>query len=241
MDCSHCTMSSRLFDTQDFPQSHTIPSSDDDGSPTPHRRTSSVNVSGQLNTDVHNPRNVQRTVSHQLSIAKHDYNSYLDPSTAAYLRRKRLLHSAHSYPPAMASFTGLGLPRFILYCLISFDKLHLVDLGVTRQYCDLVNTVIREHTTRFVSRSMVILNDRIFPLPSSAWIPSRASFRTSAQDTQAGISGNIRHQCAPFLWCCVMGVSFHTPDADPLLQTALQLDSVNIFICNCAHLTADDI
>lgn len=114
-------------------------------------------------------------------------------------------------------------------------------LGVACQHCDLFNTVIFEHATRSVSRGMGICNDRHLSLPKPAWSWSNTSFLTSLHDIQVGISRNICRKSLQFFWCSVMGVNFHPQDTYHLIHTALQLDSVNNFICNSAHLTADEI
>lgn len=49
---------------------------------------------------------------------------------------------------------------FNLYNAILFDKLHVIDLGIRRQFCDLVYIVIRRHCNLPLSKILVIVNDR---------------------------------------------------------------------------------
>lgn len=240
MYSSHCSLPSFVSDSLSESPSNlnrTVPMSDDDDSPAPGRRIFLVNRTDQLSTDGHNPRNVFHTVASQLTLAHHDLSPSLPPSTTAPLRRQLLLLSAHPYPSAISPFAGLGSPPFNLSRVVSFDKLHVFDIGIIRQYCDLVNTDIKDHTTCSLTRTMGILNDRYLSLPPFALLPAHVPFHTSLKDNQTAISGKIRRHTVPFLWHCVMGVTRHTPDTDPLIQTALQLDKVNNFLCNSAQLT----
>lgn len=82
-----------------------------------------------------------------------------------------------------------------------------------------------------LSRLMSIAKDRYFSLPYSAGLFLHRPFRSTQQDSQAGISGNIRRESVPFLWVCIMGLADFIPDPDPLLQCALRLDVVNDVLC----------
>lgn len=46
------------------------------------------------------------------------------------------------------------------------------------------------------------------------------------------LSGKIRRQSAPFLWCVLMGMSDKCPDEDNLLHCAFMLDKVNKLLCD---------
>lgn len=69
-------------------------------------------------------------------------------------------------------------------------------------------------------------------LPSAARLHCHPQSRFTSNDSQAGISGKNRRMQATSLWVCLMGVTDKKPDKDPILQSALQLDIVNHFLCN---------
>lgn len=59
--CSQCKLQSGLPASNSNEQ-QTVPFSNDDGTPTPSRRTSSVNFTQQLSSHAHTPPDVLRTV-----------------------------------------------------------------------------------------------------------------------------------------------------------------------------------
>lgn len=159
---------------------------------------------------------------------------------SAALRRKLIFNSAHELPPTLSAFAGLGNAPFLLSCFMALDKLHVVDLGVTRLFCYLVCTVITAHTTQPLSRTIAI-SDRYLSLRASARLTSHVPFWATPKDSQADISGKIRRQTAPLLWCSHMCVTNYSPDNDPVLQTALELDAINDFLCTSANLKYSEI
>lgn len=74
---------------------------------------------------------------------------------------------------------------------------------------------------------MTTIINRYSGLPPSDRFPANLPFRTSKKYSQAGISGELRRQSVPFLWCCVMGMSDIELDNDPIVKVALQLEVVN--------------
>lgn len=239
MDCSLCTLPSRI-------SSQDNATSEDE--PTPTRQHSVSNRVGQLRSDFYSPRPVGNTVTAQLELANHKLHG-------KELGRNRLLsilsflikNSAHDFPSFLASFDGLGSAPFLLFCIIVFDKLHVFDLGLIRNFTDMICLIIQKHNNQLpLTRLIAILNDRYVDLPPSARLPGLRPFRLNSDDVQAGMSGKVRRLSAPFLWVCVMGVSDKDPDEDDVLQCALQLDRVNQFLCgtneiNVRHLTLQDI
>lgn len=248
MDCTHCTLPSRIPSTSAVrirstnPHTPYFQSSSDDESPAAHRARKTVpNITAQLSTDSHPHRDVARTLQHQLCVASHNRYCSLPVASVSASRRFLVASSAHDLPPALGCFAGLGSPPHLLYNIVSFDKLHVIDLGITRQFCDLVNTVIQKHSNLPLSRLMAVLNDRYMSLPAQARLSTHRPFRSTQDDSQAGLSAKIRRQSAPFIWCVLMGVSSLSPDDDELLQCAFLLSTVNNFLCNPIELTEEDI
>lgn len=145
--------------------------------------------------------------------------------------RHLIAHIAHEFPPTLSYFGGLGSAPHNLYLIVSFDKLHVLDLGIFRQFCDLTNTVLHLLSSLPLSRVMGIANLRYSTLPFSARLSSHHPFRCNQHDSQADITGKIRRESVPFLWVCEMGPSNLPPDDDSMVQFALQLDVVNHVIC----------
>lgn len=122
------------------------------------------------------------------------------------LKKISYLQYCAELPPDLACFAGLGSHPNKLYRIISFDKLHVLDLGIIRQYCDLKNSIIQRNSNLPLSRVMSILNACYIDFLSFAHLPSHRPFRSSKQDIRACLSGQIRRQMAPFLWFIIMSV-----------------------------------
>lgn len=152
-----------------------------------------------------------------------------------------IAHSAHDFPPVFASFAGIGSMPFNLYRIIYFDKLHVMDLGVIRLFCDMCHILLQKASRSSLTRTMATANSRYRSLPPAARLSSHYPFKTTTSDSQAGMSGKIRRQSVPFLWVCIMGLAACTPDDDKILQLALHLDVVNNFLCDVRYRTADEI
>lgn len=106
---------------------------------------------------------------------------------AANTRRSLISQSAHDFTPAISAFAELGSITFNLYNVVSFDKQHVLYIVVTRQFCDIAISVIRESLTVPLSRSMEIETDHYAGMPPPADVSSHKPFRTSPNDSQAGI------------------------------------------------------
>lgn len=141
-------------------------------------------------------------------------------------------HSTHYFPPFMACFAGLGSPPYHLYRVISFDKLHVIDLGVTRIFCDFTNTVLQHRSSQPLSRLSNSANTGLIQLPPCALLCLYHPFRANASDGQVCISVKLRREYVPFLRACLLGLLDVSPDDDDLVQTALALDVVNNFLCH---------
>lgn len=162
--CSNCSLPSRLPAHPNYDR-QSIESYDDNQIPASNPRSSQLNTDCLLIPNVFSSRKVRDTILSQPHIARHDFDLSRNPYITQPLRRRLMSHSDHPYPPGIAAFCVLGSTPFSLYRIISFDKLHVHDLGVLRHFCDLGNTLIKDHTSRSVSRSMGILNDRYCSIP----------------------------------------------------------------------------
>lgn len=231
MDCSHCTLPKRVRGTQSRtgPTSTTSSSSDNDAMSTPQealRQVSQRNTHGQLSMVRLPERDPITTVRFQLLLAVHNTKRNLRPLEVLTARRHLIRYSSHDLPPCLSCFAGLGSRPCNLYRVVSFDKLHVSDLGIIRQFCDLSNTVLAKTSQLPLSRTMSIVNLRFSTLPPSCRLSSHRPFRMSQHESQAGITGKIRRLSLPFIWVCLMGIPAGPPDEDRLLQCALQLDFV---------------
>lgn len=81
----------------------------------------------------HNAGNVSRLVNMQLIIARHNLHGVLETIHVPRIRRFLIQLSAHE-PPALAAILGLGSYYFHLYRVVAFDKLHVVNVGIIRQF-----------------------------------------------------------------------------------------------------------
>lgn len=106
-----------------------------------------VTTIGQLIPWLHAERDPELTVKHQLDIANHNRKRYLSNEHIATCRHHLVSHSAHDVPPFLASFAGLGSYPYHLYRFIDFDKLHVMDLGVTRILCDMTITSLHRNSS----------------------------------------------------------------------------------------------
>lgn len=141
----------------------------------------------------------------------------------------------------MSCFACLRSYTCNLYRIVSFHKLHVLDLGIMQKFFDLTNTLLHRASTLHLSRMMAISNARYSCLPQSALLSSHPPFLSNQQDSQAGISGKIRRQSVAFLWVCVMGLADINPEDDILLQCALRLDFVNDILCTNNRFTKHKI
>lgn len=233
MDCTLCTLPSRVFNERERGPGSQLDSTDEESHIPTRRSNSSIrNKLVQLDYKNHAKRSVPNTIRNQLKMAVHKTNPTLSPDQLREIKHFLIMNSAQDFPPALAAFDGLGSAPFLLYVTPSFDKLHVMDLGLIRMFSDLTNTVIQRDRPLPLTRLISILNNRYNDLPPSARLTKFLPFRNNKDDSQAGISGKMRRQSAPFLWVCLMGISQKAPDEDPLLQCALQLDVMNQFLCD---------
>lgn len=241
MDCTHCVLPSRIRSMASRHRS-TVSSSDDDSVSPSRRRTSIRNGMAHTSIRSYPERNPVATVHHQLLLAQHRRDG-TDVSSAllAEARQHTISHSAHEYPPVYACFAGLGSMPYYLYRVISFDKLHVMDLGVTRLICDVCNTLLQWASRSPLTRLIATGNNSYTSMPASARLSNHFPFKTLTNDSQAGMCGKIRRLSVPFLWVCLMGLANVPPDNDDIVQLALHLDVVNNFLCGQKQMTDDYI
>lgn len=165
MYCTLCCLPSR------FPcrhsSSHTTPyslaqTSDDESirQSTGSALRSSRNTNGQLDTYLHEKRKVAVTVQIRINISRNTISPFISQSATASLRLHLLINSAHDLPTVMAAFSGLCSTPFSVYDEIAFDTLHVVNLGVMRQVCDMADVVLRLQTTLPLNKVMEVVNNR---------------------------------------------------------------------------------
>lgn len=140
-------------------------------------------------------------------------------------------------PAAFAAFSGLGSCPYILDDVVANDKLHAITLGIIRLCCDMTKDYLKRKSNVPLTKLITLVNERLDGIPPGAQLPSRRPFLASKDCAQAGVSAKMRRQTAPFLWCCLMGVTDTAPNEDLLLQCGLVLDVANNFLCNNKYYT----
>lgn len=163
------------------------------------RRRTTANTTAQLSTDSNLSRHVVHTLQKQrlVPIDNHSRNIHVHSVSTAKLFVIKSI--ANAFLPALGCFVGIGSPPHHLYSKITFDKLHMLDLGLIQPFCGLTNTVIQQNNPLPLSLLIVLLNKRYMSVPPQARLSSHLSFRTTHNDAEAGVSGNIRRESNPFL------------------------------------------
>lgn len=154
-------------------------------------------------------------------MAAHHKQIHFSYSQLTSSREHLISFSAHDISPLFAAFAGLSSSPFQLCRTVSFDKLHAVDLGVNRLFCDMSNSFLQRTSRLPFSRIIYTANNRSDKLPRSARLSSHHPFGATTAESQAGISSKIRRQSVPFLWICLMGLSDQPTDSDGLVQNAV--------------------
>lgn len=169
MHCTHCILQSRHRNVQKLPQSLPISSfSDEDTTRQTRSRVSIRNQFGQLCTIHHKQRYHTVTVRYQISAAIDNIHRTIPSSELADVKNHLIGYCVHEFPPALSSFECLGFHPCNVYRIVSFDKLQLMDLGITRQLCYLKNTVLRRDYSITLSSLISIANSHYMNLPQSA-------------------------------------------------------------------------
>lgn len=199
MDCTHSVLHSRLQNTAPTPSSHLVSSSSDEDSSRPtRRRTLLVNIAVQLSLPRHIERDPTVIVKQLLFVSLNHINRHLHSVQFALSRGHLIAKSAPDFPPALLAFSGLGWTPCNSSRIVSFHKLHVVDLGITREFCDLINTVLQPISTTPLTRIRSTANDPFLALPCSVRLSSHLPFPTNPEESQVVLSGGIRRDSFPF-------------------------------------------
>ena len=145
-----------------------------------------------------------------------------------YLRKT----SASEFPPALSAMYGLGTRPHRLYKSIGIDRLHVFELGPSRELADSAFTQLSKtaYNKGIFTKSVLVRSAylRILELP----IVKRfniAPFRASSGEVHSRMTGTLRQKLLPFLSVALMGLQPGThPDNDPLVQCALQLNHIQM-------------
>lgn len=173
MDCTHCVLPSRtrVLNTNEAMQSSTGELSNVRQQVRVRRtQTSQKNRAAQLDRTEHESRPVAETLSCQLETATNQriLNNQLQSKTLPESETFLNMNSCHAFPPSLSAFDGPGSPPYMLYSTVTFDKLHVMDLGIIRLFCDEVCDVLERKTNFGLSRIISILNERYSDIPRSA-------------------------------------------------------------------------
>ena len=192
----------------------------------------------QLSQEPGQERRVEVVLQNQLSIANMNLqgktlrNTFGDERIELLRLRKDLkIQSAKSIPPALACFEGLGTAPFHLFKSITFDKLHVFDLGIIRDIQDFAAlTISRSRPCYFTAPQIAaIANQRMKDIPKTAKFKRDSLFRSNFSESQYSIPGKTRRQQCPFIWVCLMGLNQSVdPDQDELLEAAMCLSKVQV-------------
>lgn len=135
MDCTHCGLQSIHRSSQTSTTSTLqYSSSDDNADRSSSSHISISNTKAQMSIARHHEFDPALTVRHQLFVASHHFHRYMNNIQLATSTRNINAFSAHDLLPALYSFEGLCLTPFNLYLIVSFDKFHIFDLAITRNF-----------------------------------------------------------------------------------------------------------
>lgn len=140
-------------------------------------------MTAQLCDKSHPQCDIPTTLSHQLYVDSNTSNPRNSFSNISSSRKFLITTSSHDRPPTLASFAELDSHPFNFYRAINFYRLHAVDLGIVRQFSDLVNTVIHKNSILPISKIMTILNKRYLAFSPQFYQP----FLVNKNDSQAGL------------------------------------------------------
>lgn len=161
------------------------------------------------------------TTAHELNEKDQPFSKDETQQSKRHLKRV----SATLVPPTMAAFHGCCKRPFQLYTAVSFDMLHVIDLGTERMLPDLAfcRFSLPTYNKRVMSKEELVhvLNQRFSDINSSFGIRVRP-FRTHAGEVHASMTGIIRRTITQFLWTALICLELmRKPDEDSLLRAAL--------------------
>lgn len=85
--------------------------------------------------------NLPRTIFRQMSVGKQNQKINLEATILSSYRKLLIKQRAHEWPQALEYSASSSSHKYKLYRIISLEKLHEMDLGIIRQYCDLNDNV----------------------------------------------------------------------------------------------------
>lgn len=130
----------------------------------------------------------------------------------------------------MDACKGIESAPFRLYKPISFDKLHVFDLGVLRIILNNMHTFFLDSSTctMHASKATKVANQGMRDLPRSAKLRKIGLFSQGSDDRMAGVTWQMRREIFPFMWVCVMGPTDVASDEDPFVRMCLLENEINI-------------
>lgn len=105
------------------------------------------------------------TVGNQLALVRHAIYSHLTSLEVSAAHRYRIAHGTHELPSELSSFAGLVYLPCSLYKVITFDKMHFLDVDIARHFCDMINTIIKNQSALPLSRIIPTLKNCYYGLP----------------------------------------------------------------------------
>lgn len=121
-------------------------------------------------------------VSHRLALALHIITLELTNAHICEEHWHLLCHNVHKLPPVLACFVGLGAKQCISYRIITFHNFHVLDVGITRLFCALDNTVVQDLSPLPLSHIMATLNNQFAILPPACCLLAHRPFRDNYDD-----------------------------------------------------------
>lgn len=126
--------------------------------PHPRRLLSICNTPDELCATLHSQRGPTVTFRYQLNAALQKINRHLHSSDLSHFKNHLIAHSGHDFSLVLSAYAGLGSNTCHLYRIVLCDKLHMVNLVITRIFCDLNNTVLQRDSIVSLSRLIAFPN-----------------------------------------------------------------------------------
>lgn len=152
-------------------------------------------------------------------------------------RRILIDSSAHDLPSSLAFYANLGYHPYNLYRLISFYKLHVLDLGLVKIFYYLTNTFIQKHSSSPISKLITIFNTRYNAAPPQFNLSSHGPFQLNNNDSQVGISGKICRQTVLFNFPLFSWSLISNLDSGLLFRCIFFLHKICVFLNSPLRLT----
>lgn len=155
------------------------------------------NKEQQLYSLFYPPRDVSKALRNRLGMESQNRNGTISQQSVTEKRNYLIMHTAQDLSPSIADFEGLLSYSFNVYKAVTYDKLHLMDLGLIRFFCDQANAVIQHHNHLPLARLIHTINQRYDDIPSSSHLPFSRPFCLDKEDFQEGMSGKSVDRVLP--------------------------------------------